>query len=288
MSKLFSLLICVALLVVQYYVVTHRDKRLGFILPGICFVLSIVQTVQVLQITDKQLLITDNLGLTAFIVFVSTNIETVLLLLIYLRRDRSPGSVASSVLLAWLLLNFAVMTTGTFAFAEFIQNDETMNPSANIGEWHYEQKDYIPDDQLPIVLEDLGVETQPYRYNRIIINHNMRSTQGEYIDSLADSVENPQQINTLHYEVWQSDDAKELDKRVKQLQKRYSTDTDAAASYDYGAEATWLGDNLMLRYEDCVLLFHDDSTKELLDSAGSAEFFRETFELGNFFENSKK
>ena len=169
MPKLVSFLICVALLLLQYYAVTRKVKPLAFVLPSIWFIFSVVQTVQVLQITDEQLFVTDNIWLTAFMVFVSANVETVLLLLIYLRRDRSPGSVASSVFLAWLLLNFAITTTGTIAFTQHIQKDETINPKANIGEWYYQQQESVPDDRLPIILEDLGVETQPYRYNRVFI-----------------------------------------------------------------------------------------------------------------------
>ncbi|MBQ5683057.1 MAG: hypothetical protein IIV26_05995 [Peptococcaceae bacterium] len=49
---------------------------------------------------------------------------------------------------------------------------------------------------------------------------------------------------------------------------------------DYGANASyWLGDNLLLRYDDCIVYFKNSSSRGLLDNKTAAEFFREEFEI---------
>ena len=59
------------------------------------------------------------------------------------------------------------------------------------------------------------------------------------------------------------------------------------ADYDYGADkAYWIGDNLVLRYTDELILFDASSTKDLLDSEICAAFLREKYEKTNNMTNA--
>ncbi len=58
------------------------------------------------------------------------------------------------------------------------------------------------------------------------------------------------------------------------MQKQYNSEY-IEAIQEYGADkAYWIGDNLVLRYDNCVILFKEDTTRSVLDSEACAAFFR--------------
>lgn len=76
------------------------------------------------------------------------------------------------------------------------------------------------------------------------------------------------------YEVWLNRHASALEKKEKALQKQYNSEY-IEAIQEYGADkAYWIGDNLVLRYDNCVILFKEDTTRSVLDSEACAAFFR--------------
>lgn len=158
---------------------------------------------------------------------------------------------------------------------------EEVNPAPNADGKYYKLADEV-NVQLPITLENVGVSAFSYRHASCITGHNLMSDQGVYMDSMVDQLGTPEQIWTVSYEIWRIPVQWLLDRKETQLQKRYGEKT-AEADLDYGAlHAYWIGERLLLRYEDVIVFFHAETTREAIDSSACADFMREAFTVRGY------
>ena len=163
-------------------------------------------------------------------------------------------------------------------FSSFL---EEASPEPNVDGKYYRPSGEVY-AQFPITLEDVGLETLPYRYTSSFRGDNLISDRGTYVDSMVEQLEQPEQVWTLSYEIWRNPVKGMLDRKEAQLQKRYGEQL-AEAQYDYGAEqAYWIGEQLLLRYEDVIVLFNAETTRELVDSSVCADFMRESFTVQGY------
>ena len=264
----------IAILVLQYYLVKRPQKWMPFVLPAICFALSVKNVVDVVQSGE---VILDGVAGTAVLVFAAGNMMTIMLLAIWWKRDADIRSIGFTVLGIYLICNIVFALVSYAAMINYFVTDEEVNPSPNVGMRYYDvtEEDYA---NYPVMLEDLGAEVMPYRYTNTSTMVMPNYSESEYVDSMVDDIENTTKILTIEYEIRVAD-AKELDSREKTLQKR-SDEEPIVTKLDYGAESSyWLGDNLLLRYDDCLVYFKDSSSRDMLDSETAAEFFRTDFVL---------
>lgn len=181
----------------------------------------------------------------------------------------------SASFLAIIVLFFVILlslTAGYFMFFDYF--DE---PRANIGNYHYESTEEYTPHGLPINLTDFEVEVMDYYYRKAsgmqypFLNHYT------YVDSLADSVENPTQVITLSYEIWDSSIAFLLDRKEKSLQRKYGGEI-ADTELDYGAQkAYWIGNSLLLRYDGKLICFYGETPVNVLKSENCAAYMRQHF-----------
>lgn len=264
----------IGVLVIQYFLVKRPQKWLGFVLPAIYFVLSIKSAIDVVQNGEA---ILGSVLTTALFVFFTGNFMTAMLLTVYWKRNEGKGRIAFYIVAVYLIFG-AIFAMGTyFGLMNHILTDEESNPSPNVGMRYYDVTEEDTTD-YPVMLEDLGVEPMEYRYTITSTMVMPNYKESEYVDSMVDDVENTTKLVTIDYEIRVAG-AKELDSREKTLQKRYNGEPKATA-LDYGAEASyWLGDNLLLRFDDCIVYFRDSSSRRVLESETAAEFFREEFKI---------
>lgn len=274
LSFLHSWIMLIVILMLQFYLVKRPQKWCSFVLPSIYFALSIINAVYVMQAGE---FIVGSTFITVLLVFIMGNFETLLLLIIYFRRGAGVGTTLVTIFFVYLA-GTLIVTFGLTVFAvQNVLDDPNINPSANIGDWYYAPQENVSTEAQPFDLEDLGVEIMPYRYQSAIISDGLFTDHGIYIDSLANDIEHPEKILTVEYEVWLNRHASALEKKEKALQKQYNSEC-IEAIQDYGADkAYWIGDNLVLRYDNCVILFKEDTTRSVLDSEACAAFFREKF-----------
>lgn len=163
-------------------------------------------------------------------------------------------------------------------FSSFL---EEANLVPNAGNRYYKPSSEIS-AQFPITLENVGVSTLPYRYTSCILSDNLISDQGVYVDSMVDRLGTPKQVWTLSYEIWRIPVKGLLDRKEKQLQKRYGEKT-AETDYDYGTlHAYWIGEQLLLRYADVIVFFHAETTREAIDNNSCADFMRDAFTVRGY------
>lgn len=268
-----SVIYMIILFTLQFFLVSRKNKYWGLILPGIFFIWSIVSAVHAVFAEA----FFGNVWISVLLVFLISNIETLLLFIIYYyrRNGNSVGSVLIAVFLVWAVISCIFGFIQAMLMIDYIQKNDS---EPNIGAWYYAPSDQISVEALPITLEDLGVATLPYRYESAIIQDNITVDRGTYIDSQADQIEAPTQVVTLSYDVWMSTQVKALNKKEKQLQKKYGKPM--TAHYDYGANsAYWMEDCLLLRFDNCIILFYEESSKELLNNEVCDNFFHNEFML---------
>lgn len=163
-------------------------------------------------------------------------------------------------------------------FSSFL---EEANPAPNANGRYYKPFDEVS-VQLPITLENIGVGALPYRYASCMTGHDLMSDRGVYVDSMVDRLGTPKQVWTLSYEIWRIPVKGLLDRKETQLQKRYGEKT-AETDYDYGAlHAYWIGEQLLLRYEDVIVFFHAETTREAIDNNSCADFMRDAFTVRGY------
>lgn len=270
-----EILVMIGVLVLQYFLVKQPKKWLSFVLPVIYFVLSIKNTIS--AVMNGEAILGGVIG-TAVIVFLAGNVMTLLLMEIWLERDKGKKEIAISVFMTYIICSGLFTLVTYFAAVDQVLSDEELNPSPNVGNRIYIESANTSAD-YPVMLEDLGTAAMPYRYTNTSTMVMPNYSESEYVDSMVDDIENTTKILTIEYEIRVAD-TKELDNREKTIQKR-SDAKPVATTLDYGANASyWLGDNLLLRYDDCLVYFKDSSSRGLLDNETAAEFFRTEFEAG--------
>ncbi len=91
----------------------------------------------------------------------------------------------------------------------------------------------------------------------------------------ADNLENPTMEKILDYAGWTSDMALLLDLKEKSLKKKVEP---VALEADYGAQRAYrLGDTLVIRYPNRLFRFHENTTRELVESEACAAFMKQEY-----------
>ena len=138
---------------------------------------------------------------------------------------------------------------------------------------------YMPEEDMtsPLYVDfsDLGVETLKFaHYNSEIEKEFGIKCSEEYL-SMIDNIESPTSEYTLHYDVWYSKYKFFVDNKEKAILESYEGDI-IPSEMDYGGKNSyWLGEQLVIRYDDKNLfVFHSDTTPNLLDTEICADFIR--------------
>lgn len=106
MGSAQSILIMAAVLIIQYFVVKRPQQWLAFILPGVFFVLSIREVMQVVQ---SGTLVYGGVPGTALITFFTSNIITAMLLMVWWKKDFDKSTIAIAVFAVYILSNILLM-----------------------------------------------------------------------------------------------------------------------------------------------------------------------------------
>ena len=142
--------------------------------------------------------------------------------------------------------------------------------------YDYVQPEQIDTGEAPLTLEEFGVTIQKYRYFHAKENGKIGY---RYCDSTNTGLDDMEEAVTLDYGIWHGTEG-QLDNQITTLLKgaRYSNGQIGKTDYDYGASVSqWVGGRLILRYDDCIICFYDDTTLSLIDSEETAAFLREKF-----------
>lgn len=306
-KSIHNILFLFILFALQFFLASRRQKWLGFLLPLWYFLQSFSVTYSAIQAGFR---VHGNLLLTAVCLFVTSNTHTVILLLInYLVHPKEKqvqlnqeqmeqqvqgkrtklkkiGEQASTIaisatFLTILVVGLVTILLGTVLWFSMFANSSPEQAESKTAQYPYHQ--VLEGEQpggLPVMLEDLGVEALEYRYVKGGGFVGPITTSSNCIDSMVDNVEAPEKEFTLNYTVWRQETIK-LPFLLSLTEKTLQISRDgeiSQANYDYGADkAYWIGDHLLLRYADKLILFDASSTKELLDSEACAAFFREKF-----------
>ena len=268
-SGWLSGIITIMVLAAQFYLVRKPQRWMGLLLPGASFLFSIVRTVMFVQ--SGQLL--GNLAVTIFYGLVAYNVLTILLCVVYVQRNKPIGSVLVTLVVTLLACGFVLTITTTMLAVNYIIEED---PKANIGQWYYAPIEETSAEALPLTLADLQSEQLPYRYVSAQETEGISSSHGSYIESQADDIDAPQNIVTLQYEVWESNQTDVLDGQEEKLQKTYQTRADV--QYDYGTQnAYWLDEHLLLRYDNKVVLFYQAADNSLLNTPSAGTVLHDIF-----------
>lgn len=308
-KSMHHILFLFVLFALQFFLASRRQKWLGLLLPLWYFLQSFSVTYTAIQAGFR---VQGSLLLTAVCLFVTSNTNTVILLLIsyfvhpkeseeqsnqeqneqQVQRKRAKlkaiGEQASTIAisatsLTILTVGLVTVLLGAVLWFSLLANTGPEQAASNTMQYPYHQvSEGEQHGGLPVMLEDLGVEALEYRYVKgggfvgpITISSNC-------IDSMVDNVEAPEKEFTLNYTVWRQETIK-LPVLLSLTEKTLQVSRDGEISqvnYDYGADkAYWIGDYLLLRYADTLILSDASSTKELLDSETCAAFFREKFAI---------
>ena len=163
----------------------------------------------------------------------------------------------------------------------FLELDVSQNNNVSKTEiseyWELTEEHYNSDQWLDF--HDIDVEVMQYgkiyaaESGSPIINHATR------VYTTVDISENPTTKVSLDYEAWNSS----LDILLKWKEsaiKKQLEEKPVTVAFDYGAEsAYWLGDVLILRYNEYLFCFNENTSRELLDSEKCASFMK--MEYGN-------
>ncbi len=141
--------------------------------------------------------------------------------------------------------------------------------------YDYVNQENVDTGDAPLTLEDFGVTVQQYRYFNVKENGEIGY---RYCDSANTGLEDMKEAVTLDYGIWHGTEG-QLDNQLMVLLKRSMSDgRTGKTDYDYGASVSqWLEGRLILRYDDCIVCFYDDTTLSLIDSEAAAEYLREKF-----------
>ena len=142
--------------------------------------------------------------------------------------------------------------------------------------YDYINQEDIDTGDAPIILEDFGITIQQYRYFHV---KEFNKIGYRYCDSTNTGLDDMEEAVTLDYGIWHGTEG-QLDNQITTLLKgaRYSNGQTGKTDYDYGASVSqWVGGRLILRYDDCIICFYDDTTLSLIDSEEAAAFLREKF-----------
>ena len=101
-----SILIMAAVLIAQYFLAKRPQKVLAFILPVVFFVLSIREVFQTVQ---SGILVYGGVPATALITFVTSNIITAMLLMVWWKKDFDKATIAIAVFAVYILSNVLLM-----------------------------------------------------------------------------------------------------------------------------------------------------------------------------------
>ena len=101
-----SILIMAAVLIAQYFLAKRPQTWLAFILPVAFFVLSIREVFQPVQ---SGTLVYGGVPGTALITFVTSNIITAMLLMVWWKKDFDKSTIAIAVFAVYILSNVLLM-----------------------------------------------------------------------------------------------------------------------------------------------------------------------------------
>ena len=101
-----SILIMAAVLIAQYFLAKRPQRWLAFILPVVFFVLSIREVFQTVQ---SGILVYGGVPGTALITFVTSNIITAMLLMVWWKKDFDKATIAIAVFAVYILSNVLLM-----------------------------------------------------------------------------------------------------------------------------------------------------------------------------------
>ena len=101
-----SVLVMAAVLVFQYFLVKRPQKWMAFVLPAVFFVLSIRE---VLKVVQDGTLIYGGISGTALITFITSNIITAMLLMVWWKKDFDKSTIAIAVFAVYILSNVILM-----------------------------------------------------------------------------------------------------------------------------------------------------------------------------------
>lgn len=214
------------------------------------------------------------------------------------RFAKTLGNIAwNSTALVMVLLLVAILlfsVVGVFVFFNVAGEAEELY-QAEVQERSYEDIEYLPaegelcyDGEYYIDLTDLDVKQLAYEHTTFGYGSSFFYYNDGRVLSTIDDLKAPDEIYTLHYDVWRGRRSqKALDKKEARLKKEYGGEA-VAVTLDYGAaEAYWLGDELFLRYDEGYLFqFYSDTTRELLESQTCADFMRTQMRLPEIEEET--
>ena len=177
------------------------------------------------------------------------------------------------VIFLFLSLILSSMIVGLFIFI-----DHADAPEPNVGNHYFKATETSYSlNALPIQVVDLGIDVLDYYYthwNTVVYPFHSHS---HCTESFVDSLEEPTESLILKYEIWESAVPMFLNRAEKHLQKTYGERAEET-TLNYGAEKSyWLGDVLVLRYEDKVICFADTSPIDLLLNEKCAAFMCNDF-----------
>ena len=126
-----------------------------------------------------------------------------------------------------------------------------------------------------IDFSDLDIETLKFSHYDNEIEKEVGIKCWKEYNSMIDNIENPTVEYTIHYDLWYSKYKFFVDRKEKAILESYDGDI-VATELDYGRQnAYWLGEQLVIRFNDKnLLIFHSDTTEKLLKSKACADFIR--------------
>lgn len=192
-------------------------------------------------------------------------------------------AIAMMLILAMILICGTVFFFLLFYSAGEVNDEYLAATQAESIEYQHVEGEVCTNYEFGIDLADLGVA--PLVYEGYLPGTEVDTPTYSFYEhtfSTVDDIESPTKAYTLHYSIWtdKKHDEGMLDEREKKYKKEYGGEP-VAATLDYGAtDAYWLGDELLLRYgDDYLVVFYDDTTRELLESQACADFMRTEMKL---------
>lgn len=95
-------MVLIAAIALQYYLVRRQERWVSFIIPGIYLIIATVTAVQVMQSGD---LTFDNVVVTAIVAFLMNNVNTVLMLVMYAKRESDLPSTLIAMFLSYIVMS---------------------------------------------------------------------------------------------------------------------------------------------------------------------------------------
>ena len=95
-------MVLIAAIALQYHLVRRQERWVSFIIPGIYLIIATVTAVQVMQSGD---LTFDNVVVTAIVAFLMNNVNTVLMLVMYAKRESDLPSTLIAMFLSYIVMS---------------------------------------------------------------------------------------------------------------------------------------------------------------------------------------